>query len=208
MLLLAGVSQARHVEGSRLIAAVLCGGLGTRLRSVIGERQKCAVDVGGRPWIHRVLDELAEAGIAHSILLTGYRKEEVEDAALSWYWSAAQKSTVKPMTVEYLYGEPSGHDDAVGRAFDSTTEKALLVVNGDTLLPGFDLAGFLASRAPIGANVTVRGPSVLSPKIVHSGFYLRFRGLEKAGEYWNTKLPFLDIGSPEGLAEARRRFAK
>lgn len=184
-----------------MIAAILCGGKGERLRSVIGEHQKCAVDVGGRPWIHRVLDFLYDGGIEKVKLLTGYKAEEIEKASEAWM--AAHRNYLNPYFVECLHSEPSGTEKAVALAFSETKEETLLIVNGDTLIEGYDLRGFLAARK----CVTVRGPSVLSPKVVDSGLFFRFRGCGTKGSERRTRLPFIDIGTPRGLAKARRRFS-
>lgn len=171
--------------------------MGTRLRSAIGEHQKCAVDVAGRPWIHRVLDFLAGGGIEHAVLLTGYKSHEMEKAARGWAGEVG---------ISCLDSEPSGPAEAISLAFRSTKAKLLLVVNGDTLIEGFDLRGFLAAQEGTICR-TVRGPSVLSREVVESGIYVRFRGCGTPGSVVRTDLPFLDIGTPEGLAEARRRFS-
>ncbi len=54
-------------------AAILAGGLGSRLRSVVADRPKVLAPVCGRPYLTFLLDQLAEAGIAEVVLLTGYQ---------------------------------------------------------------------------------------------------------------------------------------
>ena len=118
-----------------MTAAILCGGRGTRLRSVIGEHQKCAIVVGGRPWIHRVLDMLFISGAAERVfLLTGYKSEEIEEAAGAWTRSPPRLTA---MEVSCLRSKPSGTEAALQLAFATTKEKRLLVLNGDTLVAGF-----------------------------------------------------------------------
>lgn len=211
-----------------MIAAVLCGGKGTRLRDTIGDHQKCAVDVGGRPWIHRVLDFLAAGGIEHAILLTGYKAEEIEATVEAWKLDFKDDEPLDEwsMSVECVRSKPSFPEAAIQLAFATTKAKALLVVNGDTLVEGFPLADFIAvceisRRTGNLRGVAVRGPNWMesadyagrygtffNPPAVHdSGIYFRCIGGTKPAAEFPTTFPFLDIGTPHGLAEARRRFA-
>jgi bifunctional UDP-N-acetylglucosamine pyrophosphorylase / glucosamine-1-phosphate N-acetyltransferase len=56
------------------VAVVLAAGRGTRMKS---ELPKVMFPVLGRPMIHWVLDALAEAGCARSIVVVGYRADDV-----------------------------------------------------------------------------------------------------------------------------------
>jgi NDP-sugar pyrophosphorylase family protein len=64
---------------SETVGAILAGGLGTRLRSVVSDRPKVLAAVRGRPFLAYLLDQLAEAGMRRVVLLTGYRSEQIED---------------------------------------------------------------------------------------------------------------------------------
>ena len=44
-------------------ALILAGGLGTRLKSVIADRPKVIAEVRGRPFLARLLNQLADAGV-------------------------------------------------------------------------------------------------------------------------------------------------
>ena len=58
-------------------AAILCGGLGTRLAARVADRPKVLALVRGRPFLAYVLEQLAAAGVARAVLCTGYRAEQV-----------------------------------------------------------------------------------------------------------------------------------
>lgn len=60
-------------------AYVLCGGFGTRLRSVIQDTQKALVQVHGEPFLMRLLSQLARAGITEAVLCAHYRAEQVAE---------------------------------------------------------------------------------------------------------------------------------
>src|SRR2546425_12430910 len=57
------------------VAVVLAAGLGTRMKS---ELPKVLIPVLGRPMIEYVLDALAAAGISRTIVVVGYRAEDVQ----------------------------------------------------------------------------------------------------------------------------------
>ena len=57
---------------------ILCGGLGKRLRSVIGETQKVMASVSGRPFLVLNLRHLKRQGFKRIILCTGYQSDQVQ----------------------------------------------------------------------------------------------------------------------------------
>jgi len=60
-------------------AAVLCGGKGTRLSSVTGDRiPKATVEVCGRPLLEYQIDLLRRHGIVDIVLCTGFLSEQIE----------------------------------------------------------------------------------------------------------------------------------
>jgi NDP-sugar pyrophosphorylase family protein len=60
------------------IAAILSGGLATRLRPLTENIPKALVQVAGKPFIDRQLTLLQRKGIRHVILCLGYMGQEVE----------------------------------------------------------------------------------------------------------------------------------
>ena len=54
----------------RLDAAVLCGGLGTRLRAALPDTPKALAPVGVRPFLELLVSELAAAGAQRIVLCT------------------------------------------------------------------------------------------------------------------------------------------
>lgn len=63
---------------SEITGAILAGGLGTRLRSVVSDRPKVLATVRGKPFLVYLLDQLLGAGVGRVVLLTGYRGEQIE----------------------------------------------------------------------------------------------------------------------------------
>lgn len=60
-------------------AVILCGGLGTRLRPITDNLPKPMVPVNGKPFLHYLIEQLAEQGIKRFLLLTGYLGNQVAD---------------------------------------------------------------------------------------------------------------------------------
>ncbi|PLZ00562.1 HAD family hydrolase [Burkholderia sp. WAC0059] len=75
-------------------ALILCGGLGTRLRSVIGPSQKAVADVDGRPFLSYVVEELAKAGIHDLVFCTHYQSEQVESVVANLPANPARSVTI------------------------------------------------------------------------------------------------------------------
>jgi len=62
-----------------ITVAVLCGGLGTRLGELTRGVPKPMIEIGGRPYLERVIKSFSERGLCDFVLLTGYRGEVIED---------------------------------------------------------------------------------------------------------------------------------
>jgi histidinol-phosphate phosphatase family protein len=60
-------------------AVVVCGGRGTRLASILGDRPKVLAPVAGRPLLAHLLEDLATAGVSEVLLLAGVGGERLRD---------------------------------------------------------------------------------------------------------------------------------
>jgi len=106
-------------------AIILAGGLGTRLRSVVSELPKCMAPVAGKPFLHYVIAHLQKEGIQNFIFSVGYKSESVIS-----YIKAHHSNINAQFSIE---DEPLGTGGAIKLAIEKTTEKNILVCNGDTL---------------------------------------------------------------------------
>jgi len=61
------------------VVAVLCGGFGTRLGELTRDVPKPMIEIGGRPYLERVLESFAERGLRDFALLSGYRGDVIEE---------------------------------------------------------------------------------------------------------------------------------
>jgi len=66
------------MELSNVSVAVLAGGFGTRLRSVVADRPKVLAQIRSQPFLTYLLDQIAAAGCRSVVLCTGYLGEQIE----------------------------------------------------------------------------------------------------------------------------------
>lgn len=104
---------------------LLCGGLGSRLRKVIGESQKTMVSINGKPFLKLLIDYYKKNGIDRFILGCGYKSNEVLD------YFKNNKEDVEIVCVEEK--EKLGTAGAIKNCFDYIREDKVYVANGDTL---------------------------------------------------------------------------
>ena len=110
-----------------LPVAVLCGGKGTRIAAMAGDRPKALVPIAGRPFLDLQLSWLARAGVRDVVLCVGYGAEAIRDFARD---GAAWNVRVR-------YSEdgarPLGTGGALRRALPQLGD-AFLTLYGDALL--------------------------------------------------------------------------
>lgn len=106
---------------------ILCGGLGTRLREVIGESQKTMADVKGSPFLKNIIDFYKSQNITDYILACGYKSEEVID-----YFKNGDDFGVH---IDYAVEKtPLGTGGAIRNCLSKIKNDFVMVINGDTLL--------------------------------------------------------------------------
>jgi NDP-sugar pyrophosphorylase family protein len=131
-------------ETSRPDAIVLCGGAGTRLRSVTGESPKSMASVAGRPFLELLLRQLRRYGFERVILAVGYRSEVIAsllgDSACGLQIAYARETT------------PLGTGGALRNAAHLMHTDAALVMNGDSYTD-VDVSAFLAQHAATHADL-------------------------------------------------------
>jgi D-glycero-alpha-D-manno-heptose 1-phosphate guanylyltransferase len=121
---------------SQLPCIVLCGGQGTRLKSVIQDIPKPMAPLKtGMPFLHFLLSKFHKQGITDFQLATGY-----QSAVIETYF----KSHRTPFQVTiWNEDEPLGTGGAIRRILTELTAEYVLVVNGDSFFD-LNIADFLA----------------------------------------------------------------
>ena len=121
------------MEIADLTVALLAGGLGTRLRTVLPDRPKVLAQIGTRPFLAYLLDQIAAAGCRSVVLCTGYLGEQIASAFGQNYGG---------LRISYSRErEPLGTGGAVRLAMPSVDTKWVLVMNGDSFCQ-IDLGDF------------------------------------------------------------------
>lgn len=109
-------------------AILLCGGMGTRLRSVVSDRPKPMADICGKPFLQYLLEMLRDKGITEVIFALGYMGEMIEE-----YF---QDGSTFGLKIAYSYEEePLGTGGAIRNALPKILEEEVLVLNADTYFP-------------------------------------------------------------------------
>ena len=131
-------------------AAILVGGLGTRLGAIASATPKPLLPIGGRPFLAWLLRELSRFGVEEAILLTGHLAGRVRDAV-----AEIDALLPKPMSI-VIAEEPyqAGTGGALWHARDHLAARFLLC-NGDSLL-STNFARLLAAAASDGDECTGR----------------------------------------------------
>ena len=125
---------------------VLCGGAGTRLRSVTGETPKSLANVAGRPFLELLLHQLQRHGFSRVVMAVGYQREMIR----------AHFGT-EAMGLRVVYSEeasPLGTGGAVRNALQLLDSDVVLVMNGDSYTD-LDLGRFLTEHLARNADVSV-----------------------------------------------------
>jgi NDP-sugar pyrophosphorylase family protein len=106
-------------------AAILVGGKGTRLKSLVGDRPKPMAEVGHRPFVEWLLLMLARQGIERVVLCTGFMGEYIEDHFRTGSWEGMEIICCREP-------RPLGTGGALRNALDDMHTDDLLVLNGDS----------------------------------------------------------------------------
>ena len=118
--------MTQHDE--KIKAALLVGGLGTRLKSVVALTPKPLAAVGDRPFVELLVRQLRHQGIRRLVMCTGYLAQEVENEL-----GDGRKFDV---TIEYSKGShPMGTAGAIKLAEPLLSDSSdFLVMNGDSFI--------------------------------------------------------------------------
>ncbi|HKS22623.1 MAG TPA: sugar phosphate nucleotidyltransferase [Thermoanaerobaculia bacterium] len=215
---------------STIRVAILAGGLGTRLGALAAGLPKPMIDVGGRPYLERVVESFARCGLCNIVLLTGYRSEIIEE-----HFGDGARFGVK---IRYSREtEPIGTGGAV-RAARALLGERFLLTYGD-VLRRFDYDRFVrehaepclavyprrtVGNAEIEGDRVVRFDKSADLPYIDAGFCVMpaevIEWLPERGSFEEIVFPrliavrrlacevvdlnFCDIGTPEELARTRR----
>lgn len=107
-------------------AVILCGGMGTRLQSIVSDYPKALAPIAGRPFLDILLERLYGHGLRRIILCVGHLKEHIKR-----HVAASTHSAVS----EILFSEEEellGTGGGLKRAECLLQSESVFVMNGDT----------------------------------------------------------------------------
>jgi mannose-1-phosphate guanylyltransferase len=129
-------------------AVVLVGGFGTRLRPLTLHTPKQMLPVVHRPMIERVVEHLAQHGVAEAVLALGYRPDAFQ--------AVYPDGRCDGVSLHYAI-EPEPRDTAGAIRFaatDAGIAERFLVCNGD-VLTDLDIGALVAAHERTGAEGTI-----------------------------------------------------
>lgn len=175
-------------------ALILCAGKGTRLRPLTYFTPKPLIKVDGKPVVRHLINHLRRFGINEIMINIHYKP----------------KAFMKELGREVLYFyEPYllGEDETVRQIYlryPFFTDEFLVVMNGDTLtdvnlLHMFEMAKGKNIRYMDHKSGVYAGAMILNPKFLSNG---------TMSSYFDSRASWIDIGTFDGLKEARDRYEK
>ena len=216
--------------------AILCGGFGTRLGDLTRDVPKPMLEVGGKPYLERVLESFARHGLRDFVLLTGYLAEVIErhfGDGSGWGWRITYSQEEQPLGTGgalrdarallgdrfiLTFGDVLRHFD-YDRFVQQHMGNALAVYPRLTIGNSDVAEGYVVrfdKRAPelpyLDAGFSVMHASTIDilPESGPCSFEeVVYSNLAEHGELEAEIVDheFFDIGTPEELARTRKAFA-
>jgi NDP-sugar pyrophosphorylase family protein len=142
---LAVLQDLLPVPAPALRAVIMAGGLGTRMLPLTEDLPKPMLDVGGRPLMGHIIEQLQQAGIRHVNVSTHYKPEKIIE-----HFGDGRAFGVD---LNYVNEDlPLGTAGALGLM--SPPNETQLVINGD-ILTQVDFGAMLHFHQDNGAELTV-----------------------------------------------------
>jgi mannose-1-phosphate guanylyltransferase len=227
---------------------VLAGGMGTRIRPVLGDTPKLLAPIQGKTYLAYLLDWLAFFGARRVVFGLGYGSQAIR--------TELEREPRADLTIATVVEpEPLGTAGAIGFSRDQLHSDPVLVLNGDSFVEA-DLCEFIAAyrahdrlgavlctQVPDGrrygeiridtngdiAQFVEKSATLAGAATINAGVYLlSARLLDTLPRARNSSIerdifpslkpgtlqafvgsfPFIDIGTPESLAQATRLFKR
>ncbi|MGD9536754.1 MAG: sugar phosphate nucleotidyltransferase [Alphaproteobacteria bacterium] len=137
----------RADELGQVAAAILAGGLGTRLAQAVPDRPKALALVGDRAFLDHLLAWLEAQGVRRVVLCLGFRADQIE--------AHIERSGPRRMVIATsVEREPLGTAGALAHAAASLDSDPVMVINGDSFVD-VDLRAFLRAYHAAGARAAL-----------------------------------------------------
>lgn len=123
-----GEKQKKHVSRlplENIDVVILAGGIGSRLQSVLPDKQKVMAEVKGAPVLSRLVAQVISSGARRIILALGYKADQVAS------WVKVQDFPGVEIVIS-IEEEPMGTGGALRNALGELHSDVILVLNGDS----------------------------------------------------------------------------
>jgi D-glycero-alpha-D-manno-heptose 1-phosphate guanylyltransferase len=185
--------------------AILCGGLGSRLKSTVNDLPKAMAPIFGRPFLYYLFEWLIKNGAHEVVLCTGYRGDQIKRHFAEQFGR---------LRLTYSHEEePLGTGGAIRKALSKIDTNDVLVVNGDTYCQT-NLSDFISWHKKGGFNTSILlayTPEVErygSVEIDNDGYVIEFQekskrrgvGLVNAGIYYMSRSTIEEMPEDENFS--------
>lgn len=127
-------------------AIILAGGFGTRLQEVLNDLPKPMARINGRPFLEYLLDFLKAAGVTHTVLSVGYKRETIMN-----HFGTAYRN----MRIDYAEEEePMGTGGGIRLAMWKVEGMRAFALNGDSMFR-VDLKKMMDTHCKKKADLTI-----------------------------------------------------
>lgn len=109
-----------------ITTAILVGGFGTRLQSVVSDRPKVLAQVRGRPFLAYLLDQLMSFRVSEVVFCSGYMSDKIQECFGDSYGSLHLRYSRED--------KPLGTGGAIRLAKPYFRSDTVLVMNGDSYI--------------------------------------------------------------------------
>ena len=144
---------AKEMSIQDMDVVILCGGAGTRLRSVVQDRPKPMAEIAGRPFLALLVEYVSHHGFRRFIFCTGYKGDWIER-----YYEKEEGRLCCLFSREEV---PLGTAGAIKKAESLIRSETFLVLNGDSWCE-VDLEEFVRFHRVKGAVLSMVSASVES----------------------------------------------
>lgn len=184
-------------------ALVLCGGLGTRLRSVVSDLPKCLAPVNDKPFLYYVLKHLNSQLVRDVTLCTSYMHDKIYECFGDSFMDIRLSYSIQK--------QPEGTGLALRNAARELPRgtNRVIILNGDTFLPIL-YHEVIARHVKLRARVTVVAwEDIIAGTFVADVAFLkkmkkkRFEDNLPEVAVFDSEFPFLDIGTPKDYSRAQ-----
>lgn len=182
-------------------AVVPVAGLGTRMLPLTRSVPKEMLPLGRKPAIHRVVDELAAAGIEHILFVTSSRKTAIEE----YFVPGGREEGPPPLDYAFARQDvPAGNGDAVrlGKAFAGSDP--FVVAWGDAVIRSATEGSVV--RRMMETHARARAACTIAVEYVPEDKVSRY-GIVKPRYESDTAFPIDDIVEKPAAETAPSRYA-